>query len=124
MGLVVVPCVIPGVIMFSVIRASREFFPACGPDLPAPTLFVMGVSSIFVNYWYVIFPAVIGGVVGFLALWKRSVPVQVFMDRMILKLPVFGDLIKKSTIARWTRTLSIMFAAGRPLVEALESVGG
>src|SRR5258706_7715980 len=82
----------------------------------------MGVSSFFVNYWYVIFPAVIVGVVGFLALWKRSVPVQVFMDRMILKLPVFGDLIKKSTIARWTRTLSIMFAAGVPLVEALQSV--
>src|SRR5258706_8672076 len=84
----------------------------------------MGVSSFFVNYWYVIFPAVIGGVVGFLALWKRSVPVQVFMDRMILKLPVFGDLIKKSTIARWTRTLSIMFAAEVPLVEAPQPVGG
>jgi len=52
------------------------------------------------------------------------VPVQVYMDRLMLKVPVFGDLIKKSTIARWTRTLSIMFAAGVPLVEALDSVGG
>ncbi|HKC53074.1 MAG TPA: type II secretion system F family protein, partial [Burkholderiales bacterium] len=123
-AIVVVAFVITAVIMIFVIPAFKEVFTAFGADLPAPTLFVMGVSSIFVNYWYVIFPAVIGGVVGFLALWKRSVPVQVFMDRMILKLPVFGDLIKKSTIARWTRTLSIMFAAGVPLVEALESVGG
>ncbi len=110
--------------MIFVIPAFKEVFTNFGADLPAPTLFVMGVSSIFVNYWYVIFPAVIGGVLGFLALWKRSIPVQVFMDRMVLKVPVFGDLIKKSTIARWTRTLSIMFAAGVPLVEALESVGG
>jgi type IV pilus assembly protein PilC len=52
------------------------------------------------------------------------VPVQIVMDRLFLKIPVFGDLIKKSTIARWTRTLSTMFAAGVPLVEALDSVGG
>src|SRR5258708_14144206 len=95
-----------------------------GAVTPAPTLFVMGIWVAFVKYWYVIFPAVIGSVVGFLALWKRSLPVQMFMDRMMLKLPVFGDLIKKSTIARWTRTLSTMFAAGVPLVEALDSVGG
>jgi len=61
---------------------------------------------------------------GFLHLWKRSVPIQIFMDRLMLKVPVFGDLVKKSTIARWTRTLSTMFAAGVPLVEALDSVGG
>src|SRR3989442_9616621 len=84
----------------------------------------MGVSNFFVNYWYIIFPAVIGGAWGFFELWKRSVPVQVFMDRLMLKVPVFGDLIKKSTIARWTRTLSIMFAAGVPPVGALDSVGG
>src|SRR2546423_15430778 len=84
----------------------------------------MGLSTFFVICWYVIFPAVIGGAWGFLALWKRSVPVQVYMDRMILKVPVFGDLIKKSTIARWTRTLSIMFAAGRPQGDALETVRG
>jgi type IV pilus assembly protein PilC len=57
-------------------------------------------------------------------MWKRSVPIQIFMDRLMLKMPIFGDLIKKSTIARWTRTLSTMFAAGVPLVEALDSVGG
>src|SRR5438046_7407311 len=84
----------------------------------------MGISNFFVNDWSMIFPAVVGGVCGFFELWTLSVPVQVYMDRLMLKVPVFGDLIKKSTIARWTRTLSIMFAAGVPLVEALDSVGG
>jgi len=65
-----------------------------------------------------------GGLYGFMEAWKRSVAVQIFMDRLALRVPVFGDLIRKSTIARWTRTLSTMFAAGVPLVEALESVGG
>ncbi|HTF15468.1 MAG TPA: type II secretion system F family protein [Burkholderiales bacterium] len=123
-AIIVVAFVITAVIMIFVIPAFKEVFSNFGADLPAPTLVVMAISDIFVRYWYVIFPAVIGGVWGFLALWKRSVPVQVFMDKLILKVPVFGDLIRKSTIARWTRTLSIMFAAGVPLVEALDSVGG
>jgi len=123
-AIIVVAFIITAVIMIFVIPAFKEVFTNFGADLPAPTLFVMGISDVFVKYWYIIFPAVIGGVWGFLALWKRSLPVQMFMDRMMLKLPVFGDLIKKSTIARWTRTLSTMFAAGVPLVEALDSVGG
>ena len=56
--------------------------------------------------------------------WKRNEKVQMFMDRVLLKLPIFGALIEKSCIARWTRTLATMFAAGVPLVEALDSVGG
>src|SRR6058998_2899769 len=123
-AIIAVAFIITAVIMIFVIPAFKQVFTNFGADLPAPTLFVMGVSNFFVNYWYIIFPAVIGGTWGFFELWKRSVPVQVFMDRLMLKVPVFGDLIKKSTIARWTRTLSIMFAAGVPLVEALDSVGG
>src|SRR3979490_2559849 len=123
-AIIVVAFVITAVIMIFVIPAFKEVFTNFGADLPAPTLFVMGLSNFFVNYWYVIFPAVIGGVWGFFELWKRSIPVQVYMDRLMLKVPVFGDLIKKSTIARWTRTLSIMFAAGVPPVEALDSAGG
>ena len=111
-------------IMIFVIPAFKQVFTSFGADLPAPTLFVMAVSDIFVRYWYIIFTVIGGGVWGFLELWKRSVPVQIFMDRLMLRVPVFGDLIKKSTIARWTRTLSTMFAAGVPLVEALDSVGG
>jgi type IV pilus assembly protein PilC len=123
-AVIVVAFVIMAVIMIFVIPAFKEVFTSFGADLPAPTLFVMGVSDFFVKYWYLIFAVVIGGTWGFLELWKRSVPVQIFMDRWTLRIPVFGDLIRKSTIARWTRTLSTMFAAGVPLVEALESVGG
>src|SRR5258708_16852082 len=123
MAIMVVAFIITAVIMIFVIPAFKEVFTSFGADLPAPTLFVMGLSNFFVNYWYIIFPAVIGGVWGFFELWKRSLPVQVYMDRLMLKVPVFGDLIKKSTIARWTRTLSIMFAAAVPLVEALDSAG-
>jgi type IV pilus assembly protein PilC len=68
---------------------------------------------------------VIGGsIYGFLEAWKRSLAVQIFMDRLMLRMPVFGGLVRKAVIARWTRTLSTMFAAGVPLVEALDSVGG
>ncbi|HEY6239439.1 MAG TPA: type II secretion system F family protein [Burkholderiales bacterium] len=123
-AIVVVAFVITAVIMIFVIPAFKQVFTSFGADLPAPTLFVMGVSDFFVKFWYIIFPVVIGGVWGFLEMWKRSVPIQIFMDRLMLKVPVFGDLIRKSTIARWTRTLSTMFAAGVPLVEALDSVGG
>ncbi len=123
-AIVVVAFIITAVIMIFVIPAFKEVFTNFGADLPAPTLLVMAISDWFVANWYIIFPAVIGGVIGFLEAWKRSLPVQIFMDRLMLKLPVFGDLVLKSTIARWTRTLATMFAAGVPLVEALDSVGG
>jgi type IV pilus assembly protein PilC len=123
-AIVVVAFVITAVIMIFVIPAFKEVFSNFGADLPAPTLIVIGVSDWFVGNWYIIFPVIIGGVIGFLEAWKRSVPVQVFMDRLMLRVPVFGDLVRKSTIARWTRTLATMFAAGVPLVEALDSVGG
>jgi len=123
-AIVVVAFIITAVIMIFVIPAFKEVFTNFGADLPAPTLMVMAVSDWFVSYWYIIFPVIIGGVIGFLEAWKRSLPVQIFMDRLMLKLPVFGDLVLKSTIARWTRTLATMFAAGVPLVEALDSVGG
>ncbi len=123
-AIVVVAFIITAVIMIFVIPAFKEVFTNFGADLPAPTLFVMAVSDWFVAYWYIIFPVIIGSVIGFLEAWKRSLPVQIFMDRLMLKLPVFGDLVVKSTIARWTRTMATMFAAGVPLVEALDSVGG
>jgi len=123
-AIVVVAFIITAVIMIFVIPAFKEVFSNFGADLPAPTLMVMAISDWFVSYWYVIFPVVIGAVIGFLEAWKRSLPVQIFMDRLMLRLPVFGDLVLKSTIARWTRTLATMFAAGVPLVEALDSVGG
>ena len=123
-AIIIVAFVITAVIMIFVIPAFKEVFASFGAELPAPTLFVMAVSDIFVRYWYLIFGGIGGGVYAFLYLWKRSLPVQIAMDRLMLKLPVFGHLVRISTIARWTRTLSTMFAAGVPLVEALDSVGG
>jgi type IV pilus assembly protein PilC len=123
-AIIAVAFIIMAVIMIFVIPAFKQVFTSFGADLPAPTLIVMGMSDWFVAYWYIIFPAIIGTIWGFLAAWKRSLAVQIFMDRLMLRLPLFGDLVRKSTIARWTRTLSTMFAAGVPLVEALDSVGG
>jgi type II secretory pathway component PulF len=74
----------------------------------------MGISEFFVKYWYLIFGVIGGGLYFFMQAWKRNEKVQQFMDRLMLKLPVFGDLIYKSVIARWTRTLATMFAAGVP----------
>jgi len=123
-SVVVVAFVVVAVIMIFVIPAFKEVFSSFGADLPAPTLFVIGMSEIFVKFWWLIFSVIGGGLYFFFQAWKRSEKVQIFMDRLMLKLPVFGDLVYKSVIARWTRTLSTMFAAGVPLVEALDSVGG
>jgi len=123
-AVIVVAFIITAVIMIFVIPAFKQVFTSFGADLPAPTLFVMGLSDFFVEYWYLIFGILIGGVWGFFELWKKSEAVQIAMDRMLLRAPIFGDIVRKSVIARWTRTLSTMFAAGVPLVEALDSVGG
>ena len=123
-SVIIVAFVVTTVIMIFVIPAFKEVFSSFGADLPAPTLFVIAMSEIFVKYWWLIFSVIGGGLYFFFQAWKRSEKVQIFMDRLMLKLPVFGDLVYKSVIARWTRTLSTMFAAGVPLVEALDSVGG
>ncbi len=123
-AVVVVAFVVVSVIMIFVIPAFKEVFTPFGADLPAPTLFVIAMSEIFVKWWWLIFGSIGGGLYFFMQAWKRNEKVQQFMDRLMLKLPVFGDLVYKSVIARWTRTLATMFAAGVPLVEALDSVGG
>ena len=123
-AVIIVAFVVVTVIMIFVIPAFKEVFTSFGADLPAPTLLVMAISEFFVAYWWLIFGVLGGGFYFFMQAWKRSPKVQHTMDRVLLKLPVFGVLIDKSCVARWTRTLSTMFAAGVPLVEALESVGG
>jgi type IV pilus assembly protein PilC len=123
-AIIAVAFIITAVIMIFVIPAFKEVFTNFGADLPAPTLVVMAISDWFVANWYIIFPVIGLAIYGFLESWKRSLAVQMFMDKYSLRVPVFGDLIRKSAIARWTRTLSTMFAAGVPLVEALDSVGG
>ncbi len=123
-SVVVVAFVVVAVIMIFVIPAFKSVFSSFGADLPAPTLVVIAISEFFVSYWWLIFGGIGGTLYFFMQAWKRNEKMQKFMDRLLLKVPVFGALIEKSCIARWTRTLSTMFAAGVPLVEALDSVGG
>ena len=120
----IVAFVVVSVIMIFVIPSFKEVFKSFGGELPAPTLIVIAMSEIFIKYWYLIFGGIGGGVYFFMESWKRNKKMQMVMDRVMLKLPIFGTLVEKSCIARWTRTLSTMFAAGVPLVEALDSVGG
>ena len=123
-SIIVVAFVITAVIMIFVIPAFKELFQGFGADLPAPTLMVMTISDFFVEYWWAIFGGIGGGLYTFFYIWKRSAAMQRVMDRLMLRLPIFGEVIRKATIARWSRTLSTMFAAGVPLVEALNSVAG
>ena len=122
--IIVVAFIITAVIMIFVIPAFKEVFKSFGADLPTPTLVVIAMSDFVIAYWWAIFGGVGGSVFAFFYSWKRSEKMQIAFDRMFLRVPVFGDIIRKAVIARWTRTLSTMFAAGVPLVESLESVGG
>ncbi|HVK94216.1 MAG TPA: type II secretion system F family protein [Noviherbaspirillum sp.] len=123
-SVLVVAFIVTSVIMIWVVPAFKEVFKSFGADLPTPTLFVMAISDFFVSYWYIIFGGLFASLYLFFQSWRRSVKVQRVMDRVLLQLPVFGPVIRKATIARWTRTLATMFAAGVPLVESLDSVGG
>lgn len=123
-SIIVVAFVITAVIMIFVIPAFKELFSGFGADLPAPTVIVMNISDIFVEWWWAIFGSIGLGLWFFFYTWKRSEKMQNTMDRMLLQAPIFGSLIRKATIARFARTLSTMFAAGVPLVEALDSVAG
>ncbi len=123
-SIIVVAFVIVAVIMIFVIPAFKELFSSFGADLPGPTIVVMAISDIFVKWWWAIFGSIGFGLWFFFYTWKRSLSMQSTMDRLILKIPVFGPLIRKATIARWARTLATMFTAGVPLVEALDSVAG
>lgn len=124
MAIMVVAFIITAVIMIFVVPAFKELFSSFGADLPLPTLVVMAMSDFFVKWWWAIFGSLGGGVWFFFYTWKRSRKIQHIMDRLFLRMPVFGSLIEKGVLARWARTLSTMFAAGVPLVESLDSVGG
>lgn len=123
-SILVVAFVVTSVIMIWVVPAFKEVFTSFGADLPAPTLMVMAISDFFVANWYIIFGGLFAALYLFFQSWKRSPKVQRFMDKALLRAPIFGAVIRKATIARWTRTLATMFAAGVPLVESLDSVGG
>ena len=123
-AVIVVAIIITAVIMIFVIPAFKNVFASFGADLPGPSLIVMAISDFFVEYWYIVFGGTGLAIWTFFWTWKRSTKMQIVMDRIALRIPIFGELIRKSAIARWTRTLATMFAAGVPLVEALDSVAG
>ncbi|MEI7612597.1 MAG: type II secretion system F family protein [Betaproteobacteria bacterium] len=123
-AIMIVAFVITAIIMIFVIPAFKQVFTSFGADLPAPTLIVMAISDFFVAYWWAIFGSLFGGIYFFFYTWQRSEKMQFALDRLFLRIPIFGDIIRKSVIARWTRTLATMFAAGVPLVESLDSVAG
>ena len=123
-SIIVVALVVTAVIMIFVIPVFKDLFKGFGADLPGPTLVVMAISDWMLANWWWLFPGVGGGIWFFFYTWKRSATLQRFMDRLALKVPVFGDVMRKACIARWCRTLATMFAAGVPLVESLDSVAG
>jgi type IV pilus assembly protein PilC len=116
--------VVTAVIMIWVVPAFKQVFASFGANLPTPTLVVMAISEFFVAWWWAIFGVIGGTIYFFFQAWQRSPKMQRFMDVTLLRAPIFGTVIRKAAIARWTRTLATMFAAGMPLVEALDSVGG
>jgi type IV pilus assembly protein PilC len=122
-AVIVVAFVVVGVIMIFVIPAFKQVFSSFGADLPGPTLAVIAISDFMVHYWWLALLIIGGGGYFLLQAWRRSPRVQLLVDRMLLKPPVIGELMRKSAVARWSRTLSTTFAAGVPLVEALDSVG-
>ena len=121
--IILVAILITSIIMIFVIPSFKSVFTSFGADLPAPTLMVIAMSDFFVEYWYVLLFGLVGSIYFLIQAWKRSPKVQMAIDRLILKPPVIGELMQKASIARWSRTLSTTFAAGVPLVEALDSVG-
>ena len=119
-----VAVIVTTVIMIWVIPAFKDVFASFGAELPLPTQIVIWLSDMFVRYWYWVAAVLIISSLLFIRAWKRSPSMQISTDKLLLKLPLFGPVIRKAIIARWTRTLSTMFAAGVPLVESLDSVGG
>jgi len=119
-----VAVVVVWIIMVWVIPAFKKVFANFGADLPAPTLIVMAISEWVVSWWWAVFLIIVGTIVGFGMAYRRSAAFRYGFDRLILKFPVIGAILEKATIARWTRTLQTMFAAGVPLVESLDAVGG
>jgi type IV pilus assembly protein PilC len=123
-AVIVVAVVVMFVIMIFVIPAFKGVFASFGANLPWFTQLVIDISDFVVKWWWAILVMVVGTFLGIRLSIKRSESVRYAVHRLILKLPILGSIIEKATIARWTRTLQTMFAAGVPLVESLDAVGG
>jgi type IV pilus assembly protein PilC len=124
LAVVVVAFIITCILMIFVIPQFQDLFSGFGADLPALTMVVINMSKWFQANWYFLIGGIIGTVMFLIQAHSRSVKFAHFVDRLLLKIPVLGDILNKSAIARFARTLSTMFAAGTPLVEAMTSVAG
>ena len=123
-AVVVVAVGVTAVIMIKVVPEFKKIFTSFGAELPFLTQAVIKMSDWTVKNWWLLLLITIPSIYFFFQSWKRSEKFKRFMDGLLLRIPIFGPIIKKATIARWTNTLSTMFAAGVPLVESLDSVGG
>lgn len=121
--IIIVAALITAIIMIFVIPSFKSVFASFGAQLPLATEVVIAMSDFIVDWWWIILLGFGGGLYFLIQAWKRSPKVQLVIDRTLLKLPVLGDLVVKASVARWSRTLATTFAAGVPLVEALDSVG-
>jgi type IV pilus assembly protein PilC len=121
---IVIATVVVAIIMWFVIPSFKQVFSSFGASLPWLTEVVVAMSDWFVKFWYIV---VVVPVVAFMIiayLWKKNPRIKATVDRISLKLPVLGEILEKAAVARWTRTLATMFAAGVPLVDSLSAVGG
>jgi type IV pilus assembly protein PilC len=123
-AVIVVAFIVTAILLLFVIPQFEELFAGFGASLPAPTQFVIELSKFMQKYWWMVFGGLVGGILVIVGLKRRSKAFAHLMDRIILKMPVIGEIMRKAAIARFARTLSTTFAAGVPLVEALESVSG
>jgi len=123
-AVIVVAIVITAIIMIFVIPQFKDLFKSFGADLPGFTVFVMNISEVVAQWWWAMLGATVGGVVAMTNVWKRSPKFRETLDRLLLKVPVIGAIMHKAALARFCRTTATMFAAGVPLVEALQSVAG
>lgn len=123
-AVVVVAFIITSILLIFVIPQFQELFSSFGADLPALTLLVISLSKIFQQWWWAIFGGIGAAIYGFMEAKKKSQKLRDGIDKVMLKLPILGPILTKATIARFARTLSTMFAAGVPLVEAMATVAG
>jgi type IV pilus assembly protein PilC len=112
------------IMLLFVVPVFAQTFKDAGAELPAPTQFVVSASEFMKAYWWVVVGGIVGGVVALVMAKKRSVKFAHFLDRVMLKLPVIGNILRQSALARFARTLGVTFRAGVPLVEALDAVAG
>ena len=123
-AVLVIAFVVSAILLIFVVPQFEELFKGFGADLPVFTKMVIRLSEIFQQYWWAIFGGIGMAIYGFITAKKRSPALRRGLDVLSLKIPVVGNILEKSAIARFSRTLSTMFAAGVPLVEAMESVAG